>query len=39
MCISWMMISDGDAVFMRPTNHLAQDKGLDFKQTEGPYHA
>jgi hypothetical protein len=33
-----MIIPDGDAVFMRSTNHLARNKGLDFNQTEGPRH-
>jgi hypothetical protein len=39
MCILWLIIPDGDAVIMRSTNRLAQDKGLDFNPTEGPYHA
>ncbi len=38
MCIWWVIISDGGAVFMRSTNHRAQDKGLDFKHAEGPSH-
>lgn len=38
MCV-WLIIPDGDAVIMRSTNRLAQDKGLDFNPTEGPYHA
>jgi hypothetical protein len=29
---------DGEAVFMRSTNHLAQNQGLDLNQTEGPCH-
>jgi hypothetical protein len=36
--ISQLIILRQGAIFMRPTNHLAQDKGPDFNQTEGPRH-
>ncbi len=38
MSISGMIIPAGDVLFVRSTNHFAQDKGLDFNQTEGPCH-
>jgi hypothetical protein len=39
MRISWLMIAEKDAVFVRSSNRLAPDEGLDLNQAEAPHRA
>jgi hypothetical protein len=38
MNILGLMISAGNAVFLRSTKHPAENEGRDFSQMEGPCH-